>query len=162
MSKKMGNNLKVQTREEQNLSLYRTMKTEKWVIFAILTFILIIAAFNIISALSMLVIEKQKDIHVLQSLGASGSMIRKIFLSEGFLLGFLGTLSGVFVALALCVLQRYGKFLKIRGGSFLIDYFPVRISVIDVLVVTLSAFCIVFLAAWIPAQKSTKTKLDLR
>ena len=158
----LGNAFVIQTREEQNMSLYRTMKTEKWVIFAVLTFILIIAAFNIISAMTMLVIEKQKDIHVLRSLGSSSGMIRTIFLSEGVLLGLLGTLSGVVLAISLCLMQQKWKWLKIRGGSFLIDYFPVKLSLADIFVVTFSALFIVLLSAWIPAHKASQSDSDLK
>jgi len=162
LKKTLGDKYVVQTREEQNMSLYKTMKTEKWVIFAVLTFILIIAAFNIISAMTMLVIEKQKDIHVLRSLGSSSGMIRTIFLSEGVLLGLLGTLTGVLLAISLCLLQQKWKWLKIRGGSFLIDYFPVKLSVSDISIVALSALCIVILSAWIPAHKASQNNSDLK
>ena len=83
----LGKNYKVQTKYEQNTSLYNTMKLEKWAIYAVLTLILIIAAFNMISALTMLVLEKRKDISVLQSMGASKNSILKIFLRRGFIAG---------------------------------------------------------------------------
>ncbi len=158
----LGKKFVVQTRQEQNMSLYRTMKTEKWVIFAVLTFILIIAAFNIISAMSMLVIEKRKDIHILRSLGSSSSMIRSIFLSEGVLLGVLGTVTGVLFALALCFMQLKWKWLKISGGTFMIDYFPVKMLFSDILVVVVSALMIVILASWLPANKAAQSATDLK
>jgi lipoprotein-releasing system permease protein len=110
----------------------------------------------------MLVIEKQKDIHVLRSLGSSAGMIRTIFLSEGLLLGLLGTIIGVLIAISLCAIQQQWKWLKIRGGSFLIDYFPVKLSVSDILIVTSSALCIVILSAWIPAHKASQSSTDLK
>jgi lipoprotein-releasing system permease protein len=94
----LSNNYKVQTKYEQNTSLYNTMKLEKWAIYAILTLILIIAAFNMVSALTMLVLEKRKDISVLQSMGASQKSILKIFLTEGLLLGTIGTIAGIAMA----------------------------------------------------------------
>jgi lipoprotein-releasing system permease protein len=162
LQKTLGSSYKVQTREAQNMSLYRTMKTEKWVIFLILTFILIIAAFNIISALTMLVIEKKKDIQVLQSLGSPVSFIRAIFLSEGLLLGILGIAAGVLMALGLCFAQWKWKWLKIRGGSFLIDYFPVKIYSADILLIVCTAFVIVLFSSWIPANKAAGSTLDLK
>ncbi|MFM6924701.1 MAG: FtsX-like permease family protein, partial [Ferruginibacter sp.] len=97
----LGNLYKVQTKYEQNTSLYNTMKLEKWAIYAILTLILIIAAFNMVSALTMLVLEKQKDIQVLQAMGASRQMIRKIFLTEGLVLAGIGATVGMLLAVLL-------------------------------------------------------------
>ena len=91
----LGKSYKVQTRYEQNANLYSTMRLEKWAIYAVLTLILIIAAFNMVSALTMLVLEKRKDISILQSMGTSKSGIRKIFLTEGLLLGIIGATSGI-------------------------------------------------------------------
>ncbi|MBK7121628.1 MAG: ABC transporter permease [Chitinophagaceae bacterium] len=93
----LGNNYKVQTKYEQNTSLYNTMKLEKWAIYAVLTLILVIAAFNMVSALTMLVLEKRKDISVLQSMGAAEKSILRIFLSEGVLLGSIGTAAGIVI-----------------------------------------------------------------
>ena len=87
LQKMLGSNYNVQTKYQQNTSLYNSMRLEKWAIYAVLTLILILAAFNMVSALTMLVLEKKKDISVLQSLGADKTLIKKIFLSEGLLLG---------------------------------------------------------------------------
>src|SRR5580704_2508475 len=95
----------VQTRYEQNQSLYHVMGMEKWVIYILLTLILAVAAFNMVGALTMLVMEKQKDIHVLKALGANNGFIQRIFLSEGLLLGLLGGISGVLLAVIICWLQ---------------------------------------------------------
>src|SRR6185437_3818034 len=91
LQKRLGSKYKVLTKFQQNASLYNSMRLEKWVIYAVLTLILIIAAFNMIGALTMLVLEKRKDISVLQSLGADKNLIKKIFLSEGLLLAVTGT-----------------------------------------------------------------------
>ena len=85
-----GTGFLVQTRDEQNQTLFGTMKMEKWVIYIILTLILIVAAFNIVGALTMLVLEKKKDIQVLKAMGADNRFIQQIFLNEGILLGILG------------------------------------------------------------------------
>lgn len=158
----LGKNYKVQTKYEQNTSLYNTMKLEKWAIYAILTLILVIAAFNMISALTMLVLEKQKDISVLQSMGASDKSILKIFLSEGLLLGSIGTIAGIIMATILCLLQLKFKIIKLQGGSFLLDYFPVKLIAGDFLLVAATATAIAFLAAWFPARKASRQQFELR
>ena len=152
----LGKNYKVQTKYEQNTSLYNTMKLEKWAIYAILTLILIIAAFNMVSALTMLVLEKRKDISVLQSMGASEKSILKIFLSEGLLLGGIGTLAGLLMAVIICLLQLKFKIIKLAGGSFLLDYFPVKLIATDFILVAVTATIIAFLAAWFPARKASR------
>lgn len=158
----LGNNYKVLTKYEQNTSLYNTMKLEKWAIYAVLTLILFIAAFNMISALTMLVLEKQKDISVLQSMGAARSMILKIFLAEGLLLAGIGAATGIGMALFVCILQVEFHLFKLQGGSFLIDYFPVKLNPADFLLVVCTVAIISFLASWFPARKAASQALDLR
>ncbi len=103
-----GSAFLVQTRDEQNQTLFGTMKMEKWVIYIILTLILIVAAFNMVGALTMLVLEKKKDIQVLKAMGADNQFIRQIFLNEGILLGILG--GGIGFGLAISTLLDAGKF----------------------------------------------------
>jgi lipoprotein-releasing system permease protein len=158
----LGKNYKVQTKYQQNTSLYNTMKLEKWAIYAVLTLILIIAAFNMVSALTMLVLEKRKDISVLQSMGASNNSVLKIFLSEGLLLGSIGTIAGIVMAIAICLLQLKFKFIKLAGGSFLLDYFPVKLIATDFILVAVTATAIAFLAAWFPARKASRQAFELR
>lgn len=158
----LGNHFKILTKYEQNQSLYSTMKLEKWVIYAVLTLILLIAAFNMISALTMLVLEKQKDISVLQSMGANKSMVLKIFLSEGVLLGSIGTIAGIILALIICFLQVKFKLIKLEGNSFLIDYFPVELAVADFMLVAATASIIAFMASWFPARKAANQAIELR
>ncbi len=158
----LGTNYKVQNKYEQNQSLYSTMRLEKWVIYAVLTLILLIAAFNMISALTMLVLEKQKDISVLQSMGANKSMVLKIFLSEGLLLGSIGTIAGILLALIICFLQVKFKLVKLEGGSFLIDYFPVELAASDFILVAATASFIAFMASWFPARKAANQAIELR
>ena len=158
----LGNKYRVLTKYEQNTSLYTTMKLEKWAIYAILTLILIIAAFNMVSALTMLVLEKRKDISVLQSMGTSQNSILKIFLTEGLLLGAIGTAAGILIALLVCLLQLKFKFVKLAGGSFLLDYFPVKLIASDFLLVAVTATAIAFLAAWFPARKASRQLFELK
>ena len=158
----LGSNFKVQSKYEQNSSLYNTMKIEKWAIYAVLTLILFIAAFNMISALTMLVLEKKKDISVLQSMGADKAMILKIFLSEGLLLAAIGAFTGLLLAILICFLQIKFHLFKLQGGSFLIDYFPVKMQVADFILVLSTVTLISFLAAWFPARKAATQFIELR
>jgi lipoprotein-releasing system permease protein len=158
----LGNRFTVQTKYQQNTSLYNTMKLEKWAIYAVLTLILLIAAFNMISALTMLVLEKQKDISVLQSMGANKQMILKIFLSEGLLLGTIGAVAGILMALVICLLQLKFHLVKLQGGSFLIDYFPVKLQAQDFLLVSSTVAIIAFLASWFPSRKASNQLIELR
>ena len=158
----LGNGYMVKTRYQQNTNLYNTMRMEKWVIYAVLTLILIIAAFNMVSALTMLVLEKRKDISVLQSMGANRSSILKIFLSEGLLLGAIGAAAGILLSVMICILQIKFKLIKIEGGSFLIDYFPVTIIATDLILVAITAITIAFVAAWFPARKASRQYFELR
>lgn len=162
LSSLLGNQYRVQTKYEQNTSLYNTMRLEKWAIYAILTLILVIAAFNMISALTMLVLEKKKDISILQSMGASRYSILNIFLSEGLLLGCIGTAAGLLMATIICLLQLKFKIIKLTGGSFLLDYFPVKLIAGDFILVAFTAILITFLAAWLPARKASRQQFELR
>ena len=158
----MGSGYTVQTLYQQNMSLYNTMKMEKWIIYAVFTLILIVSAFTMISALTMLVLEKQKDIAVLQSMGAGKSVILKIFLSEGLLLGAIGAATGITLAVVISLLQLKYKFIKLGGGSFLIDYFPVKLVVNDFMLVSATAAFIAFIASWFPARKAAGQAFELK
>ncbi|MBA2563059.1 MAG: ABC transporter permease [Chitinophagaceae bacterium] len=162
MQKLLGKSYNVQTKYQQNTSLYNSMRLEKWAIYAVLTLILILAAFNMISALTMLVLEKKKDISVLQSLGADKGLIKKIFLSEGLLLALTGSVIGIFLAIIICVLQIKFKLVRLQGNSFLIDYFPVKLIAADILLVTATVFLIAFIAAWLPAKKAARQVFELK
>ena len=162
LQKKLGASYKVISKFQQNASLYNSMRLEKWVIYAVLTLILIIAAFNMIGALTMLVLEKRKDISVLQSLGADKNLIKKIFLSEGLLLAITGSGTGIVLALIICFLQLKFKIIKLIGNSFLIDYFPVRLVFTDFLMVAATALVIAFAASWFPAKKASQQIFNLK
>ena len=152
----------VQTRFEQNQSLYSVMRAEKWVIYAILSLILIVAAFNMIGALTMLVLEKEKDISVIHALGGSKKLILKIFLSEGILLATIGAVIGMFIALTLAWMQIQFKLIPLEGGSFVIDYFPVKLQVADFLLVGFTVFVIALIASVIPSRKAANQEFSLR
>lgn len=158
----LGADYLVQTRYQQNQSLYSIMRLEKWIIYGILTLILVVAAFNMVGALTMLVLEKKQDINVLHALGAGQSLIRKIFLTEGLLLALIGGGTGMILALVIALLQINLKLIPLEGSSFLIDYFPVTLSVYDFLLVGATIVLIALLASWMPAAKAARQQVMLR
>jgi lipoprotein-releasing system permease protein len=158
----LGDKYIVQTRYEQNKSLYAVMQMEKWVIYAILSLILIVAAFNMIGALTMLVLEKQKDIAVLQAMGASQKRIQAIFLSEGLLLAGFGAALGMLLATLICWLQIKFELIKLAGDTFIVKAYPVKLIATDYLLVLGTVTIIGFLAAWIPSRKASRQELALK
>jgi len=162
LQKIFGNDYKVQTRYEQNQSLYSVMRAEKWVIYAVLVLLMIVFSFTIVSSLTMLVIEKEKDISVLHALGGNRDFIQKIFLSEGLLLGIIGGILGMLLALVVTWLQVNFKLIPLQGGSFLIDYFPVSLKIGDFLLVSGTVLIIALFASWIPSRKAALNEFSLR
>ena len=162
LQKIFNSSFKVEDRYEQNKTLYTVMRVEKWVIFGILSLILIVAAFNMIGALTMLVLEKKKDIQVLQAMGADRSFIRKVFLSEGVLLAGVGAFSGMLLAVILCLLQQQFKFIPLQGNSFVIDYYPVKILPTDLLIIALTIFLVAIIASLVPANKAANQPFELK
>jgi lipoprotein-releasing system permease protein len=158
----LGEKYLVQDRYEQNRSLYSIMNVERWVIYGILCLILVVAAFNMIGALTMLVLEKQKDISVLHALGGNRRFIQGIFLNEGMLLALLGGGIGMLLALLIAWLQINFHLIPLTGGSFLIDYFPVKLKPWDFLLVGATVFVIALIASWIPSKKAASQDFSLR
>ena len=159
----IGKNFIVETRYEQNKNLYAVMQMEKWVIYGILSLILIVAAFNMIGALTMLVLEKQKDIAVLKAMGSSTGLIQKIFITEGLVLAGVGTAIGASIGTIICLLQLKFKIITLGGGgSFIIDYYPVKLMVTDYVLVVATTTVIALMAAWIPAKKASQQLLSLK
>ncbi len=149
----LGPGYHVKDRYEQQALLYRIMKTEKWAIFLILTFILVIASFNVVGSLSMLIIEKQEDIATLRSLGAGVPLLRRIFLLEGWMITVAGAVAGLLLGLAVCRAQQQFGIVKIPGsGSFVIDTYPIVIKAADVAVVFVTVLAIGYGAAWYPVK----------
>lgn len=152
----------IETKFEQNKSLYTVMNLEKWAIYGILTLMLVVAAFTMIGSLTMLVLEKQKDIQVLKSMGANNNLVQKIFLSEGLLLAGIGTITGLLLAILFCWAQVKFKLIAIQGGTFLIDYYPVTLKVGDFVLVICTVFLVAFLASWFPSRKAALQPIELR
>ncbi len=157
----LGKNYLVENRYQQNRSLFAVMQMEKWAIYGILSLILIIAAFNMVGALTMLVLEKEQDIQILQAMGASKAFVQKVFLTEGVLLAFAGSLIGIILALIFSYLQVTFKLIPLQG-SFVIDYYPVKILISDLLLIITTVFVIALLASWIPSVKAARQKISLR
>lgn len=162
LEKIFGKKWIVQTRYEQNQSLYAVMQMEKWVIYGILCLILVVAAFNMIGAITMLVLEKQRDIAVLKALGTTNLGIRNIFLSTGMLLAAVGSSAGLILAGIICWLQYQYHFIKLGGATFIIDYYPVDLSVFDFLLVAITVITISYIASWFSARKAALTSYSLR
>ncbi|HTM92417.1 MAG TPA: FtsX-like permease family protein [Flavisolibacter sp.] len=158
----LGKNYVIQNRFEQNASLFSVMRIEKWIIYAILSLILIVAAFNMVGALTMLVLEKKQDISVLHALGASRGFIQKIFLSEGLLLAIIGGGAGMLLAFIIGILQIKLHLVPLEGSTFLIDYFPVKMVLSDFLLVALTVLIIALIASWLPARKAALQQFVLR
>jgi lipoprotein-releasing system permease protein len=158
----LGKAYQVQTRYEQNQSLYAIMQMEKWVIYALLCLILIVAAFTMIGSLTMLVLEKRKDIQLLKAMGMRNEQVQGIFLSEGVLLAGLGGLAGLFLALLICWLQRKFKLIALEGGTFIIDAYPVKVVWTDILLVLSTVLLVALIAAWIPSKRAAAEPMSLR
>ena len=158
----LGKGYSIQNRFEQNRMLYTTFRLEKLAIYGIFTLILIVAAFNMVGALSMLVLEKKKDIQVLKAMGADHGLLQKIFLTEGMLLSFIGMAGGMAIAILLYFLQTRFKLVPLEGATFLIDYYPVKLVMTDFLLVASTVLLIGILASWMPARRAALSVLDLR
>lgn len=158
----LGPDYLVQTRYEQNSSLYNVMRLEKYAIFGIFILVLVVAAFNMIGALSMLVLEKQKDIQILQSMGATRSWVQKVFLTEGIMLAAIGAGIGILMALLICFLQLQFKLIPLEGTSFVIDYYPVKLVFTDFIIVAVTVFVIATTASWLPSKRAAGQPFELR
>ena len=150
----MGPGFLVRNKYQQNIDLYRIMQAEKWIIFCILALIMLVASFNLVGALTMLVLEKQKDIHVLNAMGATPWDIQKIFLMLSAVMALLGAFIGGGIASLVIWLQHQFHFIKLGGSSFIIDYYPIEPMVIDYVAVIILVVVIAVLAGWIPSRKA--------
>jgi lipoprotein-releasing system permease protein len=160
MESLMGEGFRIRNREQQNEIFYRVMRSEKWAIFLILTFILIIASFNVIGSLSMLIIDKKKDILTLRNMGAGNKLIKRIFRVEGWLISVIGSLAGIFLGTFISWIQQRFGVIKLSGsGSFIIDAYPVHIESIDICLIWLTVLVIGWIAAWYPVEQISKKYL---
>ena len=144
----------VRDRYEQQDDTFRIMKVEKLIAYIFLTFILVIACFNIIGSLSMLIIDKRDDVVTLRNLGASDSLITRIFLFEGRMISVIGAAAGLLVGLLLCWLQQQYGLVRLGGseGSFVVDAYPVSVHPTDLLLIFLTVIAVGFLSVWYPVR----------
>jgi lipoprotein-releasing system permease protein len=157
----LGDDFIVQNRYQQNEIFYKTMQMEKWAIFLILAFILIVASFNIIGTLTMLILEKRTDILTLRNLGASTTIINRIFLFEGWLVSIGGALAGLAAGLLICWVQIRFEPIKLQGsGTFIIDAYPVLVKAVDVAATGITVILVGFMAAWLPVRFVTRKLLS--
>ena len=157
-----GEKFRVLDRFQQQADTFRIMQIEKVLAYVFLTFILIVACFNIISSLSMLIIDKKNDINTLHNLGANDRQIQSIFLYEGRIISAVGALIGIGLGLALCGLQQAFGFVKMgeSSGTFIVNAYPVSVHYWDVLVVFITVILIGWAASWIPARRLRKQILN--
>jgi lipoprotein-releasing system permease protein len=154
-----GESFTIKNKYQQQEIFYKVMRSERLAIFLILSFILIIASFNIIGSLTMLIIEKENDIEILKSLGANNTLIRRIFIIEGWLISILGAFSGLILGGVICwVQQRYGL-VGLSGDSLIIDSYPVIMKFQDFIIVLGTVLLIGFWAAWYPVRYMSKRYL---
>ncbi len=132
----IGEDYTVKNQQEQQETLYRIMHSEKWAVYVILTFILILATFNVVGSLSMLMIEKRKDTEILKSIGADNRLIQRIFMNEGLLISVAGGLIGLLLGIILVLLQQRFGFVKFGGGgNYVVDAYPVLLKIKDVMLI---------------------------
>lgn len=157
----LGDDFIVKNRYEQQEDVFRIMEIEKLVSYLFLTFILVIACFNVIGSLSMLILDKKEDVLTLRNLGADDRLISRIFLFEGRLISFCGALIGIVLGLILCFIQqKYGLITLGSGGdSFVVDAYPVSVHFWDVILVFVTVSAIGFLSVWYPVRYLSKRLL---
>lgn len=162
IEKLLGKRFIIKNRSQQNQLLYKILNSEKWAIFLILTFVLIIAIFNIIGSLTMLVIDKRKDIAILSSLGADNSLIRGIFFIEGMMISMLGCITGMAAGMLFCLLQQHFGFIKMSGVNLMIDAYPVVIKWTDFILIFGTVLIVSLIASAISSRLSIKNTRYLR
>lgn len=159
ISNTLGSGYKVLDRYEQQADFFRILRIEKLLTFLLLVFILLIASFNIIGSLSMLMIDKREDIQILSHLGADDQTIRRIFLLEGWLISLLGTICGVVIGVVLCICQQEFGWLKLGSGdNYIISAYPVLVQWADVVLIAAMVMALGFVAAWYPVRKLNSKK----
>ncbi len=153
IQKILGDEFQVKNQYQQHDLIYKTMESEKWAAYLILVFILIIASFNILGSLSMLIIDKKDDIHIFRSMGASSKIIRQIFLFEGWLISISGALIGSLLGILVCWIQIKFEIITLPGtGSFVISAYPVKVVFSDILLILTVVLLIGFFASWYPIK----------
>jgi len=163
LKESLGRDFVIKNRSQQNELLYKILNSEKWAIFLILTFVLIIAIFNIIGSLTMLVIDKRQDIAILSSLGANNQLIKGIFFLEGMMISMLGCIGGMFAGLIFIMLQKQFGFIEMSGNNLMISAYPVGIKLTDFFLVFGTVFLVSIIASAISSRLSIiRNSMSLR
>lgn len=153
IQKILGDGFEVKNKYQQHDLIYKTMQSEKWAAYLILAFILVIASFNMLGSLSMLIIDKKEDLFILRGMGADSKLIRRIFLYEGWLITFIGAVIGSLLGVFISWLQiRFGLVTLPGAGSFIISAYPVKIIFSDILLIAGIVLAIGFIASWYPVR----------
>ena len=159
----LGNDFLVQDRYEQQADTYRIMEVEKLISYVFLSFILLIACFNVIGSLSMLIIDKRNDVVTLRNLGADDQLVSRVFLFEGYMITFFGALIGVGLGLILCFIQQEFGIIPLgsgdSAGAFVVDAYPVSVYAIDVILVLITVLVTGFLSVFFPVRYLTRRLL---
>lgn len=159
----LGNNYKVYDQYEQQETLYKMMKSEKLAVYLILTFILIMGTFNMIGSLSLLIIDKRKDISVLRAMGADNTLVKKIFINEGLLISVVGGLLGLLLGIVAVLIQQQFGIISLGNsdGNYVIDAYPVALQITDIVLVFVTITIIGCIASFFTANKSIKNMNDV-
>ena len=158
----IGEDFTVKNQQEQQETLYRIMRSEKWAVYVILTFILILATFNVVGSLSMLMIDKRKDTEILKSMGADNRLIQRIFMNEGLLISVAGGIIGLLLGIILVLLQQQFGFVKFgTGGNYVVEAYPVLLKLKDVLLIFATILVVGCTSAFLTVRHAMrKTQLN--
>ena len=158
----MGEGFTVKNQQEQQETLYRIMRSEKWAVYVILTFILILATFNVVGSLSMLMIDKRKDTEILKSMGADNRLIQKIFMNEGLLISVAGGIIGLLLGIILVLLQQQFGFVKFgTGGNYVVDAYPVLLKLKDVLLIFATILVVGCTSAFLTVRHAMRKEVKI-
>ena len=155
MREVLGKDFQIQNRFEQQADVFRIMEIEKFISYLFLTFILIIATFNVIGSLSMLIVDKREDAETLRNLGASNQLIERIFMFEGWLIAAYGAIAGIVVGVILCLIQHYFGIISL-GNNFIVEAYPVSVHLTDVLLIFITVLAVGALSVIFPVKYMSK------
>ena len=153
----LGDGFTVKDQQEQQETLYKILHSEKWAVYVILTFILILATFNVVGSLSMLMIDKRKDTEILRAMGADNRLVRRIFMNEGLLISVAGGMIGLLLGIVLVILQQQFGFVKFgSGGNYIVDAYPVLLKLKDVLLIFATILVVGCTSAFLTVRHATR------
>ncbi len=158
----IGEDFIVKNQQEQQETLYKIMRSEKWAVYVILTFILILATFNVVGSLSMLMIDKRKDTEILKAIGADNRLIQKIFMNEGLLISVAGGIIGLLLGIILVLLQQQFGFVKFgTGGNYVVDAYPVLLKLKDVLLIFATILVVGCTSAFLTVRHAIRKEVKI-